>query len=155
MPACRSKRQFETNPDFEEPQMPVSGLNHYNLRGSRALLDELRDFYVAAVGLKVGERPPLNNFGYWLYAGNDAVLHLSEAAAGEIHERHAQGTFNHAAFSCTDLQSAETNLQNQSIEYRRALVPRMNQIQLFFNDPAGNGVEMNFDGAEATMAKAV
>jgi catechol-2,3-dioxygenase len=53
------------------------------------------------------------------------------------------------------LQAAEASLQREGIGYRRALVPRTNQIQLFFSDPAGNGVEMNFDGDAKVKAKLV
>jgi hypothetical protein len=34
--------------------MSVTGLNHYNLCAPRQLLDELRHFYVAVVGLVSG-----------------------------------------------------------------------------------------------------
>ena len=50
--------------------MTTLGLNHYNLRANRELLDALRDFYCTVVGLTVGERPPFSSFGYWLYAGD-------------------------------------------------------------------------------------
>jgi hypothetical protein len=36
--------------------MSITGLNHYNLRAPRQLLDELRHFYVAVVGLMSGPR---------------------------------------------------------------------------------------------------
>ena len=58
-------------------RMSVVSFSHYNLRAPRELLDTLRAFYVEAVGLKPGPRPPFTRFGYWLYAGEQAVLHLS------------------------------------------------------------------------------
>ena len=58
--------------------MPVLGLSHFNLRASRPLLDKLKDFYVDVVGLRPGFRPPFQRFGYWLYAGDSDVLHLTE-----------------------------------------------------------------------------
>ncbi len=61
--------------------MATLGLNHYNLRADHALMEKLRDFYCDIVGLVVGFRPPFGSRGYWLYAGEQAVLHLSEAAA--------------------------------------------------------------------------
>lgn len=57
--------------------MSVIGLDHYNLRAPRPLLDTLRDFYIDVVGLRLGARPPFRSHGYWLYAGAQAVLHLS------------------------------------------------------------------------------
>jgi catechol-2,3-dioxygenase len=128
--------------------MPVSGFSHYNLRASRAMLDELRDFYRDVVGLEEGFRPPFRSFGYWLYAGQDAVLHLSESRSGEARPDRPSGTFDHAAFRCTGRKDYENALARRGIEYRLAVVPESGLVQLFLTDPAGNGVELNFDGRD-------
>jgi len=124
--------------------MPVIGFSHYNLRGDRGTLDALRDFYVDVIGLRVGERPPFAHFGYWLYIGQQAVLHLSEAPPNEVREANVTGTFDHVAFSCTARTEFEARLHERGIAYRRSHVPLTNQHQLFLVDPAGNGVELNF-----------
>ena len=131
--------------------MPVIGFSHYNLRGDRPTLDALRDFYVDIVGLRLGDRPPFAHFGYWLYIGEQAVLHLSEIRSGEARDTHVAGTFDHVAFSCTEREAFETHLRERDIAYRQSRVPLTGQRQLFFLDPAGNGVELNFadDLAEA------
>lgn len=120
------------------------GIAHYNLRAGRALIDELRDFYIAAVGLAVGPRPPLSSYGVWLYAGETDVLHLSEMRATEQRRSGSDLTFDHVAFHCTDAPDFEARLKSLRIEYRRAVFPESGAIQLFFRDPAGNGVELNF-----------
>lgn len=125
--------------------MPVQGFSHYNLRAPRELLDELRDFYVDVVGLQPGPRPPFASFGYWLYAGGAAVLHLSQAGPTERRERRSPGTFDHAAFACSDRPAFERHLAARGVAFERAEVPLTGQVQLFFEDPAGNGVELNFD----------
>jgi catechol-2,3-dioxygenase len=124
--------------------MPVTGFSHYNLRAARPTLDVLRDFYVSVVGLRVGERPPLKNYGYWLYVGANAVLHLSEASAEEHRPANVSNTFDHVAFSCTGLAAVEAHLKACHVRYRSVEVPSTGQLQLFFRDPAGNGVELNF-----------
>lgn len=131
--------------------MEVRGFDHYNLRGTRAELDLLRDFYVTVVGLREGARPPFDSFGYWLYAGDQAVLHLSEvprpAMAGDAMDRAgaaAAASFNHAAFACSGIRSQETLLRARGIPFRHRTVPLTGQQQLFFADPLGNGVELNF-----------
>ncbi|CAN7161435.1 diguanylate cyclase [Trinickia sp. LjRoot230] len=124
--------------------MPVIAFSHYNLRGDRRMLDALRDFYIDVVGLQLGERPPFAHFGYWLYIDEQAVLHLSEARPGEVREANAAGTFDHVAFACTDRASFEAHLESRAIRYRSSNVPLTGQRQLFFVDPAGNGVELNF-----------
>ena len=129
--------------------MAVTGLNHYNLRAPMVLLDALRDFYVNVVGLRVGDRPPFKSRGYWLFAGEIAVLHLVEAAPDELRSANQRSTYDHAAFTCTDRRIVEAHLQKCGVEFRRAEVPGNGQIQLFLTDPAGNGVELNFADAHS------
>ncbi|HUI98961.1 MAG TPA: VOC family protein [Usitatibacter sp.] len=128
--------------------MGVQGLNHYNLRAPRAMLDRLRDWYRDMLGLEIGERPPFRFHGYWLYAGGRPILHLSEAAAGEEHPVPGSGTFDHVAFTCTGLSAMRARLDARGVPYRVAEVPLTKQRQVFLHDPAGNGVELNFDARE-------
>ncbi len=123
--------------------MKTLGLDHYNLCAPRDLLERLRLFYTETIGLTVGYRPPFGSFGYWLYAGDNAVLHLSESSQ-ENAAPSGQTTFNHAAFNCTDLHAFRQRLSESGIEFRTARVPELDCIQLFFSDPAGNGVELSF-----------
>ena len=123
--------------------MKTLGFDHYNLCAPRDLLDRLRQFYTETVGLSEGYRPPFESFGYWLYAGENAVLHLSESSQdGPPPSGHR--SFNHAAFLCTGLQECRQRLEDAGIKYRTGRVPELDRIQLFFSDPAGNGVELSF-----------
>ncbi len=128
--------------------MPTLGLDHYNLRAPRELMERLRSFYCDVVGLSVGERPPFGSFGYWLYAGGQPVLHLSETRSGESRGAGAASTFDHAAFSCAGRGEFERRLTQLGIAFETARVPGTGQVQLFVTDPAGNGVELNFAGEE-------
>lgn len=132
--------------------MPVQGFDHYNLRAPRALLDELCAFYRDVVGLRVGERPPFRRFGYWLYAGARPVLHLGEAGSADVCTSDVEGTFDHASFACSDRGEFERRLATLNVEYRVARVPLTGQVQLFFRDPAGNGVELSFPAGEGEAA---
>jgi catechol-2,3-dioxygenase len=127
----------------------IHRIDHYNLRAPREVLDRLRDWYRDAVGLAVGDRPPLNHFGYWLYADGRAVLHLSEAGAGESRPVPGSGTFDHVAFACEGLAGTRARLEAMGIALRMAKVPRSGQTQIFLKDPAGNGVELNFPPSDA------
>ena len=124
--------------------MPATGLSHYNLRADRQTLDALRDFYVAVVGLTIGYRPPFGNAGYWLYIGEQDVLHLTEAGPSEQRTAHAINTFHHVAFGCNNRAEFEDRLHTLAIGYTSEKVPLTNLHQLFCSDPAGNGVELNF-----------
>ena len=87
--------------------MRIIDFIHYNLRAPRDLLDALRSFYTEVVGLEQGERPPFTRFGYWLYAGSQDVLHLTEASPEEIRSVEAVTTFDHASFNCTGRKEIE------------------------------------------------
>ena len=128
--------------------MAVRGLNHYNLRAPRAMLERLRDWYRDVVGLEVGARPPFRFHGYWLYACGRPILHLSEAAPGEEHPVPGIGTFDHVAFTCDGLAEVRARLDSLRIRYRVADVPATQTRQLFLEDPAGNGVELDFEARE-------
>lgn len=125
--------------------MTVSNLDHINLRASPDLLDQLRDFYRDVVGLTLGYRPPFKEYGYWLYAGDKAVVHLSQSEGEQIRASGAVTTFGHTAFACTARPAVEARLSELGIDYRVARVPESGQVQLFLQDPAGNGVELSFD----------
>ncbi len=129
--------------------MPVTGLSHYNLRAPRELMERLRSFYCEVVGLTPGERPPFGSFGYWLYAGEQAIVHISETRAGEACTLGVTTTFDHAAFHCSGRLDFESRLRQSGIAFTKARVPGTLQLQLFISDPAGNGVELNFASEDA------
>ena len=125
--------------------MTVCGIDHYNIRASSELLEELKAFYCDVIGLNVGDRPPFDEFGYWLYAGGHAVLHLSLASDGEVLATDIQTTLNHVALACTGRAEVEQRLQEFGVSYRTAHVPATNVVQLFIKDPAGSGIELSFE----------
>ncbi len=129
--------------------MPVTGFNHYNLCADRIILDKLRDFYINVIGLQLGYRPPFEQFGYWLYIGDQPILHLSEAPQEEARPLHVISTFDHVAFTCVDRLAMEAQLQQHQVQFKRAEIPRDGNSQLFFSDPAGNKVELNFAKIDA------
>ena len=126
--------------------MPVRGLGHVNLRASAETVEHLRRFYIDVIGLSEGHRPVFRSgsSGYWLYAGDRAVMHLSIAQNGGDSAQPA-GVFNHFAFDCDDLEAARARLDIAGIKYETDIVDELHQTQLFFTDPAGIGVELTFN----------
>jgi len=124
--------------------MAILGFNHYNLRAERLMMEQLKVFYRDVVGLQIGERPQLTSFGYWLYAGNKDVLHLSEAKSEEKRKENVATTFDHVAFTATDYDATIARLDKLTIKYRVREINDAGQKQIFFSDPAGNGIELNF-----------
>jgi extradiol dioxygenase family protein len=95
----------------------ITGFHHYNLVADRESLDDLYEFYTTIVGLTSGPRPPFKRFGYWLYAGHQDVLHLTEAPPNENRRKNSSSTFDHVAFSCTDFASTTAQLKAHGIEH--------------------------------------
>ena len=54
--------------------MPAMSLNHYTIKARD--LEATKKFYTDVVGLAVGDRPPLDFPGYWLYCGGVPTVHL-------------------------------------------------------------------------------
>ena len=126
--------------------MPISCLDHLNLRAPRPLMEALKAFYCEVLGFSVGRRPAFNSFGYWLYLGDLAVLHLSEAGEGDLRSTGVRTTFDHMAFACVDRPAMEAQLLRSGIAFTSGQVPLTAQVQLFLEDPAGNRIELNFTG---------
>jgi catechol-2,3-dioxygenase len=123
--------------------MPISDIDHYNLRLPKERMDETLWFYTTILGLTVGPRP-LKSFGYWLYAANKSILHISQALPEEQREVDKKNAIDHIAFACTDLANFEKVLQTHEIDYKRNEIAGIGQVQLFLQDPMGNKVELNF-----------
>lgn len=126
----------------------ISGLHHINLRAPEALLQRLRDFYRDVLGLTVGPRPDFGSAGYWLYAGDRPIVHLSaqrprEPVRGPV-DPAAPTTFDHAAFQGRDAKAMAAHLAAQGVSFRESRSAVTRQHQFFLQDPAGNGVEINF-----------
>lgn len=124
--------------------MPLTEINHVNFRTDRDTIEVLRAFYCDILGLTVGPRVSSTTFGYWLYIGNNDVVHLAEYKTPEPPALHVYGPFDHVSFTCTDMPAMETHLSQHQIAFTtRTLKNGVKQINL--KDPAGNGVELNFE----------
>jgi catechol 2,3-dioxygenase-like lactoylglutathione lyase family enzyme len=124
--------------------MPLTEINHVNFRTDRETMHKMRDFYCDVLGLKVGKRVASTTYGYWLYINNNDVVHLAEYKTPNPPQLHVHGTFDHVSFTCTDMPAMEAHLNKSEIPYTtRILANGVRQINL--KDPAGNGVELNFE----------
>jgi len=122
----------------------IQGLNHYNLRSDPETMEALKEFYTKIVGLKLGFRPPFKSNGYWLYAGNKDILHLSETKNDEKKDHHVNSTFDHMAFSAEDMEKFSEKLKANNIDFYYREVPEIGTKQIFFKDIVGNGIELIF-----------
>jgi catechol 2,3-dioxygenase-like lactoylglutathione lyase family enzyme len=119
--------------------MPATLLEHYNVYCKD--LQKTVDFYAKYVGLRDGDRPPFPFPGAWLYAGDQAVLHLvSESGRTE----HGSGAIDHIALRCTDIRGTLDMLKKDKVPFDLRKVPARPLQQVFVHDPDGIQIEMNF-----------
>ena len=126
----------------------ITGLHHINLRAPADLLATLRNFYRDVLGLAVGPRPDFGSPGFWLYAGGHPVVHLSEQRPHEVVrgavDPASPSTFDHTAFYGSDVKAMAAHLAALGVTFRESRSDITRQHQFFLQDPAGNGVEINF-----------
>lgn len=122
----------------------IKGIDHYNLRSDVKMIEILREFYINIVGLDLGERPPFKSKGYWLYAGDKDILHLSSSKNNIKNLVDVNSTLDHVSFSAIDKNFYVSILNKNNINFKERFIPEMNIEQLFFKDPAGNGIELIF-----------
>ena len=122
--------------------MPIDQLQHVNIRC--ADVERTKDFYVQILGLRVGERPPFQSTGYWLYLGDQPVVHLVQCGPGESIEP-GSGRLDHVAFRGVDLDGMRQTLHAAGVPFREAVVPRDQTVQIFLHDPDGLMLELTFE----------
>jgi catechol 2,3-dioxygenase-like lactoylglutathione lyase family enzyme len=110
-------------------------------------IDATRDFWCRALDLEVGERPPLEFPGYWLYADREPCVHVAERAAYEAHcERTgiptSGGPVEHVAFDESDYDALVARVTRGGIAAAPNAVPGVMR-QLFVEDPNGVKIEIN------------
>lgn len=131
--------------------MSVTSMNHFTI-----LTDDLPAtlaFYEEHLNLKAGARPPFTFPGAWLYAdggrGKDPILHI---VAGKQKKDLVKGVIDHMAFSGKGLADAVGKLTANRIKYELRRLPDYGTWQLFFFDPNGAKIEIDFDPQEIAPA---
>ncbi|MEM9735671.1 MAG: VOC family protein [Pseudomonadota bacterium] len=116
-------------------------LDHVNIRTAR--LDEMRRWYVDVLGLAEGWRPPFAFPGAWLYAGEDAVVHLIGVEA-EPGADPSDLKLEHFALAGNDLEAFRARLAAHEVPVREVRVPGSDILQLNIHDPDGTHIHVDF-----------
>jgi catechol 2,3-dioxygenase-like lactoylglutathione lyase family enzyme len=130
--------------------MPATGMNHFTI-----LTDDVRGtvaFYADLLGLAEGPRPPLAMPGAWLYAGRQPVLHI---VGGCARDDLTPGVIDHIAFSATDLADTLALLASRNVVHTCTRQPGSGLWQVFFHDPNGARVELDFAADELRGANGI
>ena len=122
--------------------MSIVRLDHFNIRAPKQVIDEVTKFYGEILDLTTGPRPNFSSKGAWLYLGDHPYIHLTvdETATAPGGNEH----LNHIAFHCKGLDTYLERLKAADIDFADAYIPDLDMTQLFFHDPAGIQVELNF-----------
>ena len=123
--------------------MAIQGMNHFTVLASD--LNATLGFYCDLLGLRKGPRPPFDFPGAWLYCGNTAVLHV---VAGRPLPQPPAGVIDHMAFSAHGLAETVATLARHQIRHDLRRLPGDGTWQLFFHDPDGAKIELDFDADE-------
>ena len=136
--------------------MPLEVMEHFNIRASD--MEATKDFYCDVLGMRVGERPPFEFPGYWIYLGEIAVVHLQAADSNEAMEAfigakegnlEGSGAIDHVAFSGSDVRAFVARAKAHDTEMVHRKVPEFGIHQVFIKDPDGITIELNFRGEDA------
>ncbi|HKX38622.1 MAG TPA: VOC family protein [Burkholderiales bacterium] len=139
--------------------MPLSHIEHFLVAADD--IDATRDWYARVLGMRSGPHPEFSFPVHWMYIGDVDVVHIGPSAKnasenqkkylGRTSQSSAQGTgaVDHIAFRATGLREMIQHLREQNISFNQRRANGQALFQLFFLDPNGIKIELNFDAAEA------
>lgn len=131
-------------------------------------LDATRDWFCKNLGFVDGEHPDFGFPVYWLYVGDQPVLHLTQArhssqqsnfmraptdkegedfsAAGAM----GSGRIDHFCLRCDDLKGMIERLTQNGVEFNERKANGSKMYQLFMREPVnGIKIELDFEWQEA------
>ena len=125
--------------------MPLRRLDHLLVLTDD--LERTKAFYCDALGLEVGERPPLEFPGYWLYLDGVACMHVAERRPYEAHVAglglRTGPAVDHVAFAGSGYEELLARFEAAGVEATTNAVPGAGLRQLFLTDPNGVRIEVN------------
>lgn len=120
----------------------ITKLDHVNLRTRD--LDRLVDWYERVLDLRVGPRPDFRFAGAWLYAGDQAIIHI--VADDGADRRDGPLTLEHFGLRAKDYRGFLMRLKTNDISYFEAKVSagEADFQQVNIHDPDGNHIHVDF-----------
>ena len=119
--------------------MAATAMNHFTI-----LTDDVPGtvrFYRDLLGLREGPRPPFDFPGAWLYADAAPILHV---IGGQPRANLKAGVIDHMAFSAVGLSDTLAKLTAYGIQHTCRRQAGAGPWQVFFYDPNGARVELDF-----------
>jgi catechol 2,3-dioxygenase-like lactoylglutathione lyase family enzyme len=139
--------------------MPVSHIEHFLVAADD--IDATRDWYARVLGMRSGPHPDFGFPVHWMYAGEADVVHIgpSARAAGARQKEYlgrtsqdtgaGTGALDHIAFRATGLREMMEHLRREGVPFSQRRANGQALFQLFFYDPNGIKIELNYAAEEA------
>lgn len=123
--------------------MQIERLDHVNLRTTQ--LHKMIKWYEGTLGMTSGARPDFPFAGAWLYAGQNALVHLIEIDTPEAIGSEAQLKLEHFAFRAADASDFEARLDASNETYKKVVIEQTNTVAFNVWDPDGNHIHVDFE----------
>jgi catechol 2,3-dioxygenase-like lactoylglutathione lyase family enzyme len=139
--------------------MPVSHIEHFLVAADD--IDATRDWYAQILGMSPGPHPDFGFPVHWMYAGGMDMVHIAPSGrgAGEKQRQYlgrtsqdggaGTGALDHIAFRATGLREMLAHLHARSVPFTKRRANGQALFQVFFHDPNGIKIELNYAAAEA------
>ena len=125
------------------------GIHHFTIRCAPAQLEAVCAFYRDVLGMRTGPRPRFPFPGYWMYAGDLALVHLAAIVSDDSAPRNGPAAgFDHVSLRTRGLQATRDRLASLSVRYEELPVPGWPLHQIFVHDPVGSKIELTFEVPE-------
>ena len=140
---------------------PLSHIEHFLVAADD--IDATRDWYARVLGMRSGPHPDFGFPVHWMYLGDVDVVHIGPSAksAGDIQKKYLGRTSQEARrkrhrrdrphrfprHRAARNAGASEDARRSPSRQRRANGQAL--FQLFFYDPNGIKIELNYDAAEA------
>ncbi len=131
--------------------MQIGKLDHVNVRTTQ--LNTLIDWYTNVLGMHAGDRPNFPFPGAWMYAGENAAVHLVGVDGRPGAGSESRLKLEHFAFSATGGAEFEVKLKAMGMQYKRVDIPEFNLYQINLWDPDGNHIHIDFPADENLTAE--
>jgi catechol 2,3-dioxygenase-like lactoylglutathione lyase family enzyme len=141
--------------------MPLSHIEHFLVAADD--IDATRDWYARVLGMRPGPHPDFGFPVHWMYLGERDVVHIGPSAksagdnqikylgrtSGKGAQDDGTGAIDHIAFRATGLRAMLAHLEREKVPFTRRRANGQALFQVFFYDPNGIKIELNYDAAEA------
>ncbi len=117
------------------------------------------DWYSNVLGIKPGPTPEFDVPVHWLYLGNQPIIHVAEqnpknqieSYIGKVDYQNETGSglIDHIAFNCSGLTRMLAKLDSLNVQYIERRADTNSRYQVFFFDPNGVKIELDFQASEA------